>query len=97
AGGLPLGNGAGRDPRNPGKRDKMPSLAFYPASFFQKLALSIMQTSDAASMPLLVLERIKCQGLAGTEWRTQFNHKCGSKKSKKRLCDFWELCGIMDL
>jgi hypothetical protein len=60
----------------------MPSLAFYPASFFQKLALSIMQTSDAASMPLLVLERIKCQGLAGTEWRTQFNHKCGSRRQK---------------
>ncbi|MBP5748146.1 MAG: hypothetical protein J6W63_07270, partial [Treponema sp.] len=88
---LPPGNGAER--RNPGKRDKMPSLAFYPASFFQKLALSIMQTSDAASMPLLVLERIKCQGLTGTEWRAQFNHTCAPKKVKKD-CVIFENCVV---
>ena len=47
------GNEAGR--RNPGKRDKLPSVAFYPASFMAKTCLFLLLTNDAPSMALLVL------------------------------------------
>ena len=51
---LPLGNGGGS--RNPGKRDKMPSVAFYPASFLAKTCQFLMRPNDAPSMALLVCD-----------------------------------------
>ncbi|MBQ1591776.1 MAG: hypothetical protein II077_07025, partial [Treponema sp.] len=60
---LPLGNGAER--RNPGKRDKMPSVAFYPASFLAKTCLFLLPTNDAPSMALLVLRDKMLRSLTG--------------------------------
>ena len=48
------GNGAER--RNPGKRDKMPSLAFYPASFLAKIHQFFLLTNDAPSVALSVCD-----------------------------------------
>jgi hypothetical protein len=51
---LPLGNGG--ESRNPGKRDKMPSLAFYPVSFLAKTHQFFLLTFDAPSVALLVCD-----------------------------------------
>ena len=40
--------------RNPGKRVKMPSVAFLPTSFLRKLAVFLLLTFDAPSLALLV-------------------------------------------
>ncbi|MBP5696744.1 MAG: hypothetical protein J6X11_08880, partial [Treponema sp.] len=37
------------------KRDKLPSVAFYPASFLAKTCLFFLLTNDAPSLALLVL------------------------------------------
>jgi len=42
--------------RNPGKRDKMPSLAFYPASFLAKIHQFFLLTFDAPSVALSVCD-----------------------------------------
>ena len=47
-------NGGGWAPRNPAKRDKLPSVAFYPASFLAKTCQVFLLTNDAPSMALLV-------------------------------------------
>jgi hypothetical protein len=59
--------------KNPGKRGKTPSLAFFPTSFLKKTCQSLLLTNDAPSMALLVLERWeKCQEVwPDTECRTQ--------------------------
>ena len=47
-----IGNGG--ESRNPAKRGKMPSLAFFPTSFLTKTCLFFMLPDDAPSMGLLV-------------------------------------------
>ena len=51
--------------RNPGKRDKMPSVAFYPASFLAKTCLFLLPTNDAPSLALLVLRDKMTRSLTG--------------------------------
>ena len=71
-------NGAER--RNPGKRDKMPSVAFYPTSFLAKTCRLFLQTNDAPRWKLCCVTpwrclfyRIKWRGVwPDTECRTQF-------------------------
>ena len=79
---LPLGNGGGS--RNPGKRDKMPSVAFYPASFLAKTCQSFLLTNDAPSLALLILQDKMTRSLADTEWRTQYREGICSKKFRKK-------------
>ncbi|MBQ5570084.1 MAG: hypothetical protein IIT45_06520, partial [Treponema sp.] len=47
------------------KRDKMPSVAFYPASFLAKTCQLLLPTNDAPSMALLVLRDKMTRSLAG--------------------------------
>jgi hypothetical protein len=80
ASGLPQGNGAGRDPRNPAKRDKLPSVAFYPASFLAKTCQVFLLTNDAPSMALLVLPDKMPRFWPDTECRTQLKDKIRSRR-----------------
>ena len=78
ASGLPQGNGGGS--RNPGKRDKLPSVAFYPASFLAKTCQFFLLTNDAPSMALLVLPDKMPRFWPDTECRTQFKDKIRSRR-----------------
>ena len=53
---VPTAGRNGGESRNHGKRDKMPSVAFYPASFLAKTCLFLLLTNDAPSLALLVLQ-----------------------------------------
>jgi len=70
--------------RSPGKRDKMPSVAFYPASFLAKTCQSFLLTNDAPSLALLILQDKMTRSLADTEWRTQYKEGICSKKFRKK-------------
>ena len=61
--GANLGNGG--ESRNPGKRGKIASVAFYPASFLAKTCALVMQRDDAPSMALLVLQDKMPRSLTG--------------------------------
>ncbi|HBB12775.1 MAG TPA: hypothetical protein DCZ76_00700 [Treponema sp.] len=58
---MPQGNGGGS--RNPGKRGKMPSVAFYPVSFLGKTNLLCRLRNDAPSLALWLCGLgVKCYG-----------------------------------